>query len=303
MAHLHIYALGRLRLQFGQAEVSSFPTRHVEELLGYLLLNQRIHHSREKLIEILWPYSSPTNARGRFSTVLWRLRTVFEHVGVSTGDYLQVARDWVAFVPAQPIAFDVADFEALLNQTLTIGETLSGGGETLNAGAHGRQEEMLRTAVSLYQGELCEGIYADWCLLERERMARYYLRVMGQLMACLIQHQEYEEAISLGDAILQIDPIREEVHRALMYCYWQMGQPMRALRQFDTCTRLLADELKAMPMPETVTLYRQIMADRLNRVQIATVPPDHFRAQLQAAFHDFEKAGNRLTSLLERVEV
>jgi DNA-binding SARP family transcriptional activator len=290
MPHLQVYALGRLRLQYGHLEVSSFPTRHVEELLAYLLLNQRIHHSREKLIELLWPYSSPANSRARFSTVLWRLRNVFANVGVSTADYLQVAREWVAFVPAQPITFDAADFEALLNQTLTLG-------------APGRQEEMLRTAVDLYRGDLCEGIYTDWCLLERERMARHYLRALGQLMACLIQRQEYEEAVSLGAEILQSDPIREEVHRTLMYCYWQMGQPARALRQFDACTRLLAEELKALPMPETVTLYRQIMADRLNRVPFAAAPPDHIRAQLQAALHDFEKAGDRLSQLLERVGV
>jgi DNA-binding SARP family transcriptional activator len=289
MPHLQVYALGRLRLQCGQVEVSSFPTRQVEELLAYLLLNQGAHHSREKLIEILWPYSSPTNARARFSTVLWRLRTVFDHVGASMDDYLQVARDWIAFVPALPISFDAADFEALLNQTLT-------------AGTGGRQEEMLRTAVTLYQGDLCEGIYADWCLLERERIARFYLRAIGQLMACLIQRQEYDEAVSLGAEILQIDPVREEVHRTLMYCYWQMGQPARALHQFDACKQLLAEELKALPMPETVTLYRQIMADRLNRLQVATVPPDPFRAQLQAAFHDFEKAGDRLTQLLDTAE-
>lgn len=293
MPHLQVYAFGRLRLHYGQAEVSSFPTRHVEELLAYLLLNQRVHHSREKLIEILWPYSSPANARARFSTVLWRLRTVFDQVGVSTADYLQVARDWVAFVPAQPLTFDVADFDALLNQTLTVAETLT----------TGRQEEMLRTAVSLYQGELYEGIYSDWCLLERERVARTYLRAMGQLMACLIQRQEYDEAVSLGAEILQFDPIREEVHRTLMYCYWQMGQPARALCQFDACTRLLAEELKALPMPETVTLYRQIMADRLKRAQVAVEPPDRFRAQLQAAFHDFEEAGDRLNRLLEGVEM
>jgi DNA-binding SARP family transcriptional activator len=289
MPHLQVYALGRLRLQCGQVEVSSFPTRQVEELLAYLLLNQRAHHSREKLIEILWPYASPSNARARFSTVLWRLRTVFDHAGTSMDDYLQVARDWIAFAPARPISFDAADFEALLNQTLTIGTT-------------DRQEEILRAAVTLYQGDLCEGIYADWCLLERERIARYYLRAMGQLMACLIQRQEYEEAVSLGAEILQIDPIREEVHRTLMYCYWQIGQPARALRQFDACRRLLAEELKALPMPETVTLYRQIMADRLNRLQVAAAPRDPFRAQLQAAFQDFEKAGDRLTRLLETVE-
>jgi DNA-binding SARP family transcriptional activator len=292
MSDLHVYAFGKLRMQCGNVEVASFPTRHVEELFGYLILNPRAHHSREKLIEILWPSSSPHNARARFSTVLWRLRAIFSQLGLLMDDYLQVSRDWVAFAPRHTIRLDTAAFESMLTTT-TAPARPSG---------EGQPEQLLRAAIALYRGELCEGIYADWCLLERERLARYYLRALGHLMAHLIQHEAYEEAVSLGQKILQYDPLREEVHRAIIYCYWQMNAPVQAVYQFQACSHLLMEELQTVPMPETLNLYRQVMAGRLHHFQNSIMHTNLADIGVEAAFREFQQAGDKLNELLVSLE-
>lgn len=287
MVALHIHAFGRLRMEYGDRNVASFPTRHVEELFGYLLLNRHTNHSREKLMDILWPQGALDNARGRFSTTLWRLRSLFEQMGAPAETYLSVSRNWISFIPESPLELDLAQFE----QYLAVAR-----GATCSAD----HEAALRAAVGVYQGELYEGIYADWCLVERERLAHLYLRAMGQLIACLIQHQEYEESVVLGQSILQQNPLREEVHRALMYCYWQMGHWTRAVQQYQLCAEWLMDELQILPMPETIALYRQIVADRLHRAQNSPSLPAATQSRLRVAFHAFQTAGDHLNKLLDQ---
>jgi DNA-binding SARP family transcriptional activator len=272
-------------MQYNDKVVVTFPTRHVEELLGYLLLNQQEKHSREKLMSILWPNSAPDKARSRFSTELWRLRVFLDNLGLASEQYLQTTREWVAFTPVRPLYLDLHSFEAYLSQAQLATEQAV-------------REKALAAAVCLYQGELFEGIYSDWCLAARERVARRRLRALGQLMAGCMQRQAYEEAIDWGQTILQEDPLREEVHRAIMQCYWHRGLRAQAIRQFQICAQRLMEELQVLPMPETIALYRQIIEDRLKNRQSQNGNNGR-QKQLQIAFRQFQQAGDRLNALLE----
>ena len=280
MTALHIQAFGRLRLQYREIVISSFPTRHVEELFAYLLLHPKMDHHREKLIALLWPDGSPEKARGRLSTALWRLRTLFAELGLETAVILPTSRDWIAFSPDCPLSCDLTHFAEALTQA---------------AQADGAaRERWLQTAVSLYQGDLCAGLYADWLLIVREQLARHYLQALGDLMAACLARHAYAEAATYGQTILAADPLREEVHRALMRCYWQLGQPTQAIQQFHHCATLLLDELHILPLPETRALYQQILEERLPHSPTNTNPALH------AAYRDFLHAGDRLNALLNR---
>jgi len=280
MSSLQVQAFGKLRLQCEGRIVTTFPTHHVEELLGFFLLNQETRLHREKLIHVLWPNSDPDRARGRFSTTLWRLRTLFNKLGAPADTCLQATRDWVSFSPATPLQLDIIRFQEYLAQTKRVKD------EAL-------REQILRQALNLYRGQLFEGIYSDWCLVERERLARLRLRAMGQLMAIYIARRSFEAALEWGEAILQEDALREEVHRALMFCYQQLKQYPQAVHQFQTCARLLQDELGVMPLPETVTAYQQIMAERFAASATAS-------QAVQEAFKEFQQAGQRLNQLLDQ---
>lgn len=276
MALLHIRAFGKLQMQYQDKAITSFPTHHVEELLAYLLLHQETEHHREKLIDLLWPDGSPDNARGRLNTVLWRLRATFEALGLDTAVCLPTSRDWVAFSPTRPFTCDLTLFEQALTQaTQTDGDT---------------REQWLQTAVALYHGDLFDGLYADWVLIAREQLARRFLHALGELMAACLARHAYAEALAHGHTILAADPLREEVYRALMLCYWRLGQPGQAIQQFHRCAHLLLEELHVLPLPETRALYQQLLDERLP--QSSPTPAIH------AAYHDFLRAGDRLNTLL-----
>ena len=290
MDRLRVNAFGKLRMQLNGSELNSFPTRHVEELLGYLLLHPNIHHNREKLIEMLWPHTVAANVKARFSTVLWRLRKSLDKFGLPSAECLEVNRQAVCFVPPTDMVFDVYEFQSALT---CLRE------KQLNDES---RQKALEKAVSVYHGELFDGLYTNWCLLERERLARHYLRAAGQLMLLLMRREEFEVALSYGQEILAQDPLREEVHRALMYCYWQTGQFAFASEQYQNCSQLLMSELRILPRPVTVDLYQKIMADRFaeDQQQLSAGNPAH--VQLQHAFNEFQLAGQRLNRMLSEIE-
>jgi DNA-binding SARP family transcriptional activator len=289
VSHLQIKAFGKLQLQHGEQVVAAFPTHHVEELLGFLLVRPGLKHSRLKLIDLLWSDCSEQQGRGRLNTAVWRIRLIFDSLGLATEEILLTTRDWISLRPPADMQ---ADFE-----TFRHWERLARQQQELP-----QRQTCLKQAITLYQGDFCEGIYADWCLLERERLARLHLRALGQLMHCYIQRETYEEAIETGQQILQIDPLREEVHRALMRCYRYLGRHTRAIRQFHACSRLLHDELKLSPMPATVALFSQIMAERSSGLSHTEGDFQPLAAEIQEAVFQLQTASKNLDKLLVKYE-
>ena len=288
MTQIAVFTLGKLHLRAGEQIVSAFPTRQVEELFAYLLLYPNVAHSREKLIDLLWPYEGGM-MRGRFSTVLWRLRSVLDRCGQLATHCLTVNRDTVALMRSPELTIDFVQFEQALSQAN-------------RSQPADEAEAYLRGGLALYLGDLYEGLYADWCLLERERLSRLYLRASGQLMAHLIQRRAYEEAIVLGQKILLRDSLREEVHRAIMYCYGQLRDWSAAAMQFQQCTQLLQDELHIPPMPETIAVYQQIIADRVRHLPATPTSQTRRQADIFAALTEFNAAAAKLNQLLSQTD-
>lgn len=289
MAGLQVRVFGKLSLQHGDNKVDTFPTRRAEELLGFLFLNRGVRHGREKLIEALWPDVVLNNGRASLSTALWRIRTVFNQLGLPSDEFLVTSREWIRFDPPETMAFDLDEFERFL-------------GEAQRTEDPKECERVLRAAIELYSGVFCEGIYSEWCLMKRELLERSFLRCLGQLMASLMQRRAYEEAATFGQEILQRDPLREEVHRAVMRCYWKIGQRARAVRQFQRCARLLQTELHILPMPETIALYRFIVEERLDEIKVNGRAPLTNGPELHAAYETFIAAADDLNALLNLAE-
>lgn len=287
MADLQVHVLGKLRLDHNGAVIDHFPTRRVEELLAFLLLHQKRDHPREKLIELLWPESKPTNGRASLSTALWRLRNVFVNLGLEPQSFIQSRNDSISLDPLSPLLSDLAVFEGNLARAQK------------ERGLE-KRENLLRQAIETYHGGFCEGLYAEWCLVERERLERRYLWALGQLMADLIQQKSYEDAITCGKAILEKDPIREEVHRALMICHFELGNTAISLRQFQICARLLQEELGILPLPETIEIQRRILESRFCSVNGQS--EGRTNEKLAAAYERYELAAKNLDATIKEIE-
>jgi len=241
--------LGEIRFLMDARPLVPFPTQKAAYLLCYLLLHRERRQPRALLIDTFWPDRDEHSARRCLSTTLWRLRRTLGDEA-SPFPLLSIEGDSIGFRAGCPIWLDVAAFEQAAQETAQVrGQDLSP-----------QQAEMLQAAVALYRGDLMEGAYDDWCLIERERLASLHLQMLGKLMGFCRRHRQFAEAIDYGQRILAVDPLRETVHRDLMRLYCETGDRAAAIRQFERCRALLAQEMGIEPMQETLDLYVEIRA-------------------------------------------
>lgn len=285
MTYLWIDTFGTLQLRSQKATVSHFPTQHAKELLVFLLLNPYLQHARLKIISLLWPDVSESKGRGCLNTELWRLRTLLRELDIPPEDILQTNRDFISFLPGETVVIDFEQFKMLSNQAAAASDSEA-------------EEVLLRQAVDLVKGDFCEDVFSDWCLIERERLSRAYLRILGQLMVSALSRKAYEEALKYGEMILSVDPLREEVHRALMLCYVNLGSFPEAARQFHLCAQILWEELHILPLPETVDLFDRLLVERYQaRAKIKRRPQE--QETLRQTYLQYQEASARLSQLIE----
>jgi DNA-binding SARP family transcriptional activator len=250
MSTLRIYLFGSIRLQMGDNPTEIRISRGVQELFVYLLLDRHRTHSRELLAGKIWANSSQERARDCLNTALWRLRRILEPENHMHGTYLITTSDGeIGFNFNSDYWLDVEAFQSSVGK---IGQA---------ALAQRRVFEIaeLEKSLSLYVGDLLEGLYIDWILHEREHLRLIYLDSLAFLLACWKEQGNFARSLGFGLRILALDPLREDVHREVIRLYLANGQRALALRQYALCQNILNTELGISPMEETKALYSKIM--------------------------------------------
>jgi predicted ATPase len=274
---LTIKLFGGLAIEKGGEPVTGLVTQKAEVLLAYLACNPRTH-SRELLATMLW--DDRTQKQG-----LSNLRTLLTSLRRHLRPYLAVTRQTMALDWEQEIWVDVAAFEAAL-------DGLMQGEEAFEDPAR------LEAPLALYTGDFMEGIFVnesreveEWIAVTRERLRHQAARARERLATYYLHHRRYPAGIDHARELVRLDPLREGAHRLLMRLLARDGRQNAALSQYETCSRLLQEELGVDPAGETITLYR--------RIRRAKLPPPH---QLPASPTPFVGRDTELATISRRLD-
>jgi DNA-binding SARP family transcriptional activator len=217
-------------------------------LLAYLALSRGRLSSRGELTSALWAGRDSAGA-GTFNTTLWRLRKAIERPPLQAGEVIVCDRRGAVGLKASArLRLDVDEFARLV--TPALAKPLASMTEL--------DVEALRRGVSLYGGDVLTGFTDDWALREREKQRRHQLNSLGRLVQISALARDAAGGIRYAQAILDLDALREDVHRELMRFYLLAGQRAMALRQFEICRAALRQELAIQPMRETMMMYQRI---------------------------------------------
>jgi DNA-binding SARP family transcriptional activator len=218
-------------------------------LLAYLALGRGRYFSRSELVATLWSDRSEDLGIGKLNTALWRLRKLIERPPVKAGELIACdRRGAVGLHPHAQIELDVEVFARRVVPALS--KPLE---HVTDADI-----EALRSGIALYSADILTDYTDEWALREREKHRRHYLNALGRMMHLCMLARDWTESIRYGQAILDHDALREDVHREIMRMYVQSGQRPMALRQFEICRAALRRELAIQPMRETMALYKSI---------------------------------------------
>lgn len=229
-------------------------TKKMRELLAFLLLNSERPHRRQFLMTLLWEDSEESKAQKYLRQTLWQIQSELAPCYPDSETRpLLVNADWVQIDPEAGIWSDAVEFLRLHRRSQGIA------GPLLEA----EHIKELEEATALYKGDLLEGWYQNWCLIEREYLQNIYLIMLEKLMDNCESHANYEQGLEYGMRALKQDSARERTYRRLMRLYTLMGDRNSALHLYEQCVEALRDELDVAPAQSTQSLYELIRRDDL----------------------------------------
>lgn len=244
---LRLALLGGLQITHNDVPVTGFVSAKVQALLCYLAVTQK-PHLRPALAGLLWGNMSEASANTNLRKALSNLRQL-------VAQHLIFEGQSVAFATHSPFWLDVAAFSQ-------GAQLISPGGDTPLTS---EQAARLTQAVALYCGDFLEGFYVheapafeEWVQGQREWLRHLMTQALQVLSAYHAARGETAPALAYTTRLLNLDPWREEAHRQMMWLLARSGQRSAALAQYETCRRLLAQELAVEPMAETTALYERL---------------------------------------------
>jgi DNA-binding SARP family transcriptional activator len=247
---LQVCLFGQFELLQGDSFCSLPAALDARTLLAYLLIHARRAFPRSVLADLLAPDLSEAQARHALSQALWHIRRCLP--GLLESDASQVG-----IAPQVEVWVDALEFQVLAERCL------AGQDQPALAG--------LRQAVDLYRGDLLEGYYHEWVLIEREHLRDLYLQVLEALVIAYKVALQYQQALAIALRLVSADPLNEAAHREVMRLYHYLGRPAEALHQYETCRAVLQREFDLEPEAET-TQVAQAIAQRSGRAASAFLP-------------------------------
>jgi DNA-binding SARP family transcriptional activator len=232
---LEVYALGGGKV-VRDGQVCDWRGAMTKEVFFYILLHGPLE--RDAISVIFWP---DLPARRATNNLYYAVSQIRRAVGgdavVAEGSVYRIGEDYW---------FDVEEFEAVIEQARLLSPR------------DGMQEDLWRRAVRLYQGDFLPEVERVWCVPKREALCEMFLESLVGLGQCHEARGELEGAIGWYKRVLEIDELREDVHRYVMRCYAGAGRRSDALAQYERCREILKRELDLEPSAETEKVHKRI---------------------------------------------
>ncbi len=266
---LSLAMLGPLQVTWDDHAVT-FPTAVTRALLAYLAVEADRSHSRESLASLFWPDQPQTNAYVNLRQTLARLRHA---LGDESNHRLEITSQTLRLC-SDGVTSDIARWDALLADTRVHPHA-----DLLQCPACLHR---LEQAAALYRGEFLQGLFInqsqafeEWLLFKREQWHLQALDVLDTLMRAADLRGDDTVVRHYAQRQLMLEPWRESAHAHLMRALVRLNQRTAALAQYETCRRVLAEELGIEPSVELQALYQRIRDDTVAPATLTTPLPRH----------------------------
>ncbi|KAE8763524.1 AfsR/SARP family transcriptional regulator [Georgenia thermotolerans] len=190
---------------------------------------------RAHLAGLLWPESEEGRAHGNLRAAVWRIQHLLDGV-------LEESQGMMALAPG--VHVDVHDLRGVAHQ-VTAGQD---------------PPDTARALQVLRRGTLLPGWYDDWALEEREQLHQLRLRALEALADRLLDHDELHGALQAAMGAVQLEPLRESAHRALIRVHLKDGNHVEAVRVYRAFKERLSEELGISVSHQIVDLIRPLQA-------------------------------------------
>jgi YVTN family beta-propeller protein len=279
-----VFLAGRVALESDGRVVdeAQFPGRQGRLTFAYLVAENGRSVPRDELAEALWGETPPSSWDKALTGVVSKLRALLADQGIDGANALTGAFGCYrlelpegAWVDVLAAATAVDDAEA-----------------AVSAGELDTAKDAAALAASVLGQPFLPGEDGSWVEGKRRELGDLRARALGVLTEACRRSGDTPEAVKWAEQAIVLAPFRETGYRQLMEAHVAGGDRAEALRVYERCRQLLADELGTYPSPETESIYRTLLeAPRLDGraartfeppPETAAVPPERERSRPRA---------------------
>jgi DNA-binding SARP family transcriptional activator/predicted ATPase len=257
MTMLVIKLFGTLHISLdGKNLRQAFRTDKERALLVYLAMEAGRTFRREALAELLWPDRPAGAGRTNLRQGLLGIRRALQSPKQEES-FLEIEDESLGFRPGSGFTLDSREFAGLV-QLVRAHQHAPG---AACAACH----EKLQAAFDLYAGDLLEGYFLgestsffEWLVVQRENLLEDYLYVLTMLSEQAFASRDFSLGVHFARQLVAKVPLDERAQRLLIRLLAESGQRSAALEQYESCQRLLAQELGIEPSQQTKELYEKV---------------------------------------------
>src|SRR6476619_4065407 len=261
---LKVFLTGRVAVETDGAVIdeAQLGGRQGRLLFVYLVAERGRAVPRDELAEALWGETPPATRDKALTVLASKLRGALADGGLDGRELLTAAfgcyrldlpeGTWVDLFAAESSAQDAE--------------------EALAAGELDQARAAAESAESLARPPFLPGEDGTWVEQKRRDLADIRERALSVLADACLRSGAAREAAKWAEELIALSPFREAGYRRLMEAHVVAGNRAEALRVYEQCRQLLAEELGAYPSPETDSIYRALLEAPQTSGRTAPVP-------------------------------
>jgi DNA-binding SARP family transcriptional activator/ABC-type branched-subunit amino acid transport system substrate-binding protein len=204
---------------------------------------------RDELAETLWDESPPATWDKALTVLVSKLRGLLAQAGLDGANVLTSAFGCYRLDLPEESWVDV----------LAAADAVQVAEEALAAEDLGDARAAASLAELLVRKPFLPGEDGMWVERKRRELDDVRDRALTVLAEASLRSGDATEAAKWAEQAIALVPFRETGYRRLMEAHAAAGNRAEALRVYERCRRLLAEELGTYPSPETESIYRELL--------------------------------------------
>jgi SARP family transcriptional regulator, regulator of embCAB operon len=247
---LRIYLTSQVRVEHGDVLIGErdLPGRQGRVVLAFLVAERDRPATRDELAEELWLDQPPAAWDKAVMAVVSKLRAALRRASLGDSALATSFGCYQLRIPADTWV----DIEAAAD-AVHRAET------ALAAGDPRAAYPWAYVAYHVARRPFLAGEDGPWVRRKRIQLREIHLRALDCTVECAAANGEMAEAIQAAEDALAVEPFRETTYQRLMRVHAAAGNRAEALRAYERCRTVLAEELGVPPSPETEAVYTAVV--------------------------------------------
>lgn len=228
---------------------ADFPGQQGRAAFAFLVGHRGVPVARGELAEALWPTGRPQAWETAVSAIVSKLRSLLSQAGLSGSEALRTT-DGCYELHLPPGSW--VDHEAAVD---AVHEAEA----ALQAGDPGKAYGPSAVAHHIARRPFLPAQDGHWFDQRRDALASLLVRALEARAEVYLWNREHALAVEAAREVLRLRPFRETGYRLLMRAHAGGGNGAEALRVYERCRELIAEELGVPPSRETRALHTELL--------------------------------------------